>query len=67
MTSTLFNPKIFCEFVPGCGTEQSRIDFYFNGGNLASLYDLHLAAVVRAELEMLGYTIENYPKLGGKK
>ena len=67
-------PKIFCEFV--CRNplsvnyedevdDKPRFDFYGEMGMIASCYDIHVAAVVRAELKSLGFVVVDFPEMKG--
>lgn len=59
-------PKVFCEIVPVSDLDNgskspARFDFYGDMGMIASCYDIYIASVVRAEIQMLGYVVEDFP------
>jgi hypothetical protein len=57
-------PIIYREFICGDGDKEApRFDFYGEDGNIASTYELHMTAVITAELLSLGYVVKDFPSI----
>lgn len=66
--SELSKPKVYCEFLGKFPDDNSRaslprFDFYNDRGMIASCYGFYIAAVVKAELLMLGYEVVDFPEV----